>query len=59
MTLTLRLQAIGFAIEIDSIDGSIIELDADVAWQPWQNFGFGAGFKYFKCVRSGPCHPDD
>ena len=27
-TLTLRLQAIGFAIEIDSIDGSIIELDA-------------------------------
>ena len=46
-TLALRVQAIGFAIELDSIDGSIIEFDADVAWQPWQNFGIGAGFRYF------------
>jgi len=53
-TLTLRLQAIGFAIEIESIDGSIIEVDADVAWQPWQNFGLGAGFRYFNTnVKAG------
>ena len=53
-TLALRLQAIGFAIEIESIDGSIIEFDADVAWQPWQNFGLGAGFRYFNTnVKAG------
>ena len=53
-TLALRLQAIGFAIELDSLDGSIIEIDADVVWQPWQNFGFGAGVKYFNSnVKSG------
>ena len=46
-TLALRVQAIGFAIELDSLDGSIVEFDADVAWQPWQNFGIGAGFRYF------------
>ena len=46
-TLALRLQAIGFAIELDSIEGSIIEFDADVVWQPWQHFGIGAGFRYF------------
>lgn len=46
-TLALRLQAMGFAIELDSIEGSIIEFDADVVWQPWQNFGIGAGFRYF------------
>ena len=53
-TLALRLQAIGFAIEIESIEGSIIEIDADVAWQPWQNFGLGAGFRYFNTnVKAG------
>jgi hypothetical protein len=46
-TLALKVQAIGFAIELDAIDGSVIEFDADVAWQPWQNFGLGAGFRYF------------
>jgi len=45
--VSTTLQVIGFAIEIDGIDGSLIELDADVAWQPWQNFGFGAGLRYF------------
>jgi len=53
-TLALSLQAIGFAIEIDSIDGSILELDADIAWQPFEHFGFGAGFRYFNTnVKSG------
>lgn len=42
-----RLQAIGFAIEINNIDGSLIEVDADLTWQPWQNFGLGAGLRYF------------
>ena len=46
-TLALRLQALGFAIELDSIEGSIFEFDADVVWQPWQNFGIGAGLRYF------------
>ena len=38
----------GFAIEIDNIEGTIIEIDADVAWQPWKNIGIGAGVRYFK-----------
>jgi hypothetical protein len=46
-TLAINLQAMGFAVEIDSIDGSIIELDADRAWQPWRNFGLGASVRYF------------
>jgi len=40
--------AVGFAIELDSIDGSLIEIDTDVAWQPWRNIGFGVGVRYFK-----------
>lgn len=43
----LRLQVIGFAIELDNIDGSILEIDADVSWHPWRHFGLGAGFRYF------------
>ena len=46
-SLALHVQAIGFAIEIDSNDGSIIEIDADVAWTPFRNIGFGAGIRYF------------
>ena len=45
--LAARVQVIGFAIELDSIDGSIIELDADVGWSPWRHFGIGAGLRYF------------
>jgi hypothetical protein len=47
-TVAMQMGAKGFAIELDSIDGTIVELDADVAWQPWRNFGLGAGFRYFK-----------
>jgi hypothetical protein len=47
-TVAMNLAAKGFAIELDSIDGTIVELDADVAWQPWQNIGFGVGARYFK-----------
>ncbi|MGB5690437.1 MAG: hypothetical protein WBM45_14295 [Woeseiaceae bacterium] len=43
-----RFQAIGFAVKLDSIDGSILELDADLTWQPWEHFGLGLGTRYFK-----------
>jgi hypothetical protein len=46
-TIAARFQAIGFAIELDSLDGSLVEVDADIAWQPWRNFGMGVGFRYF------------
>ena len=46
-TLGMRLKAIGFAIGIGSIDGSILEIDADVAWKPSKQFGIGAGWRYF------------
>jgi hypothetical protein len=46
-SLAVNLQVIGFALELDSIDGSIIEVDADLAWQPWRHFGVGVGARYF------------
>jgi hypothetical protein len=46
-TIAARFQAIGFAIELDSIDGSLFEVDADVIWNPWEHFGLGAGLRYF------------
>jgi hypothetical protein len=53
-TWGMRLTAIGFAIEIDSLEGSIVELDADVAWKPWKQLGIGAGWRYFNTnVKAG------
>jgi hypothetical protein len=52
-TVAMNLGLKGFAIELDKIDGSIIEVDADVAWQPWRNIGFGAGARYFKTEVDG------
>lgn len=46
-TIAARIQVIGFALEIDNIDGSMVEIDADVVWTPWDHFGFGAGLRYF------------
>lgn len=46
-SIAARLQIIGFAIELDDIDGSLVELDADFVWKPWDHFGFGAGLRYF------------
>lgn len=51
--VAVNLQAIGFAIELDGVDGSLVEVDADVTWQPWQNFGFGAGLRYFNANVKG------
>jgi hypothetical protein len=45
--VTARFQVIGFAIELDNIDGSIVEVDADINWNPWRHFGVGAGIRYF------------
>ncbi|MGI9219439.1 MAG: hypothetical protein ACR2QS_00215 [Woeseiaceae bacterium] len=51
---TLNVSAIGFAVELDNIDGSIVELTGDVAWQPWRNVGVGMGLRYFNVgVESG------
>ncbi len=47
-TVAFNVGVMGFAVEIDSIDGSILEIDADVAWQPFRHVGFGAGYRYFK-----------
>lgn len=53
-TIAANFQVIGFAIELDDIDGSILEIDADLAWQPWRHFGFGVGLRYFNTnVKSG------
>jgi len=46
-TLGMRFQVLGFALEINDIDGSLIEIDADLIWQPWEHFGLGAGLRYF------------
>lgn len=46
-SVALNLQLIGFAIEIDSIDGSLWEVDADLTWQPSRHFGGGIGLRYF------------
>ena len=45
--IAARFQVIGFAIEINNIDGSLVEIDADIDWKPWRNFGFGVGLRYF------------
>ena len=46
-TIAIDTQIIGFAIELDNIDGSLVEVSADIAWYPWQTFGIGAGLRYF------------
>jgi hypothetical protein len=45
--LTGRLQAIAFALEINSIEGALYEVDADLIWTPWRHFGLGAAVRYF------------
>lgn len=57
-TIAARIQVIGFALELDDIEGSIVELDADFVWQPWKNVGFGLGLRYFDTKVEGK-KPDD
>ncbi len=42
------IAGMGFALEIEDIEGSIYELDADLVWQPFRHVGFGAGYRYFR-----------
>ncbi len=51
--LAADIQGLGFAIELDNIDGSLIEISADLAWQPWEHFGFSAGLRYFNANVKG------
>ena len=32
----------------ESRPAAVLEIDADIAWQPWRHFGLGAGLRYFK-----------
>jgi len=52
-TVAVNVQAIGFAIELDNIEGELVEISADIAWQPWRNFGIGAGLRYFNANVKG------
>jgi hypothetical protein len=45
--IAVGAQAIGFALQVDDIDGSILEMGADIVWQPWRHVGLGAGVRYF------------
>ena len=45
---SLQAAGMGFALEVNDIDGSILEADADVIWQPLRNFGIGAGYRYLR-----------
>ena len=49
----IRVYFGGFWPQINSIIGSITEINADVAWQPWRHFGIGAGVRYFKTSVEG------
>lgn len=46
-SIALRFQVLGFALEINDIKGSLVEIDADLIWHPWEHFGLGAGLRYF------------
>ena len=42
-----NVAGMGFAVEINDIDGSIYEFNADFAWRPLRHFGVGLGYRYF------------
>ena len=46
-SLMTEVRAMGFAIELDNIDGSLYEVSGDLIWQPWENFGVGLGLRFF------------
>ncbi len=45
--LAVRTQILGFALEVSGIRGSLVEVDADLVYNPWERFGLGAGLRYF------------
>jgi hypothetical protein len=46
--IAASINLIGFSIELDDIEGSLIEADADITWHPWRHFGIGTGVRYFR-----------
>jgi len=46
-TIMTEVRAMGFAIEVNDVDGGLIEVSGDVFWQPWDNLGLGLGLRYF------------
>ena len=42
-----NLSVLAFALEIDNYGGSLVEVDANVAYQLSNHFGIGGGLKYF------------
>jgi len=52
-TMAAEIRAIGFAIEIDNIDGGLLEVSGDIVWKPNQKFGVGAGLRFFRSNVSG------
>ena len=47
-TVGFNVGLMGFALELDNIEGSIFEADVDIAWQPFRHVGFGLGYRFFK-----------
>lgn len=47
-SVAFSVSAMGFALEVNDIEGGIVEFDADVGWQPFRHVGFGLGVRYFK-----------
>jgi hypothetical protein len=45
--LALRSQLLFFTLKINDIKGTLSEVDLDLQYRPWENFGFGTGLRYF------------
>jgi hypothetical protein len=46
-SLMTEVRAMGFAIDLNDIDGGLYEISGDVIWRPWENFGVGFGLRFF------------
>lgn len=44
----LDAQAQFFALEFDNYDGNLQDYRIGLNWQPWQHFGMGVGYNYFR-----------
>lgn len=47
-TMAFRAQALLFAIKYNNYKGYLLDLGADLQFRPWQDFGLGAGVRYFR-----------
>jgi hypothetical protein len=43
-----RAQGLAFAVKISGYEGTLLDMGLDVQYRPWQRFGVGAGFRYFR-----------